>query len=293
MAAGRHKIRATAPSQWQLAVAAVVAASLIVAVAGDAFLAPVRPALMAEPTSAAGLFRPVGVRTALEVQGSSCTSGFSIVKVAASVTLLFVAASKTRQKSSKVRKQAATIRYGHAVAFDYASLHALPSMQKPVPLTIQPPIQETAEIAHLTVNNLIETSAVMAAPEFRSLASEAVPRVAASATVHVAEALYPRARPSAAQIAGGARRPRTHHKSRTFRTARHATGRRLVERVVSQPAVRTYDASRLRKQIQMGIRRSGALSSCGTGRELKTASGSEGADATRILNFVPSHQWIL
>eukprot|EP00441_Pelagodinium_beii_P047070 CAMPEP_0197622832 /NCGR_PEP_ID=MMETSP1338-20131121/2961_1 /TAXON_ID=43686 ORGANISM="Pelagodinium beii, Strain RCC1491" /NCGR_SAMPLE_ID=MMETSP1338 /ASSEMBLY_ACC=CAM_ASM_000754 /LENGTH=315 /DNA_ID=CAMNT_0043192591 /DNA_START=34 /DNA_END=978 /DNA_ORIENTATION=+ len=292
MAAGRYNMRSTAPAQWQLAAAAFVAANLIFAFTGEAFLAPSRPASLAQPVSIAGQPRPAGVRSALGVKESD-TSSSSMLKVAASVALLCVAASKTyHSKASKISKKAVTVHCARVVRFDHTALHALPDMGVPVATSTVHPQASAAMGVHMTVDNLIETSNPPASPELPSFAVEDVFTVAAAAAPVIPApevAIRAQATPVAARLVGGVRRPSISYKSRTSRTARHATGRRLVERSEHQAVPDlAFDASRITTKIQLGLRNSSSRCIqpvC----ESTMAFGPEGSEVSYIVNFVPAH----
>lgn len=93
----------------------------------------------------------------------------------------------------------------------------------------------------------------------------------------------------AACFAAGARRSsgrtRTAGAARRARAARRAVGQRLCEASAVQPMTSTFDASKTRTKIQLGLRVSSCMRS-ESGRESKVSSGVEGSEMGTCLNFV-------
>jgi len=91
----------------------------------------------------------------------------------------------------------------------------------------------------------------------------------------------------AARFVAGARRSQSHRtaeKSRG-RAARRAVGQRLCETVAVHTTSQTFDASKTRTKIQLGLRVSSCMRS-ESGRESKVSSGVEGSEMGTCLNFV-------
>lgn len=92
----------------------------------------------------------------------------------------------------------------------------------------------------------------------------------------------------AARFVAGARRSQSHRTagpSRSFRAARRAVGQRLCETVAVHTTSQTFDASKTRTKIQLGLRVSSCMRS-ESGRESKVSSGVEGSEMGTCLNFV-------
>lgn len=99
----------------------------------------------------------------------------------------------------------------------------------------------------------------------------------------------------AARFAAGARRSSKNGRTRTAgaaarraraaRAARRAVGQRLCEASAVQPMTSTFDASKTRTKIQLGLRVSSCMRS-ESGRESKVSSGVEGSEMGTCLNFV-------
>lgn len=261
---------------------ALLAASCLLLVAvGDAFVSasPSQKVTTPKPTWEVKTAQPTNRNGGLATPNTQV----SFFKAAASVALLCLAA--TRMSKNKTSK---------------SSLRCVVGMTPPSTVTTtSATITKTTQMEDLLQFGDQPTETVMppAVPMPLSMDAKtvmcAVESETATITSTATTAAFCGAR--AARFAAGARRSSKNGRTRTAgaaarraraaRAARRAVGQRLCEASAVQPMTSTFDASKTRTKIQLGLRVSSCMRS-ESGRESKVSSGVEGSEMGTCLNFV-------
>ena len=144
----------------------------------------------------------------------------------------------------------------------------------------------------LSLPEILEPS--LAVPDSRTVATQATVATPATPTSTTSATSATSAKSFAclcgklgsARLVAGARHAQHRH-ARCFsgKAARRAVGRHLCERVVAPVLPSSFDASKTRTKIQLGLRVSSCMRS-ESGRESKLSSGVEGSEMGTCLNFV-------
>lgn len=233
-------------------VALLVAGCLLLAAVGDAFVS-VSPSLQVttpKPTwevTAQPAHRNGGL--------AKPNTQVSLFKAAASVALLCLAASRTKSKSK------ASVRY--------AVVGMTMSTTNPCTPPKAPQMEDLLQF---------DQEAEVAIP-ISAISMETVTSVDSETTTSFCGKC-------AARFVAGARRSQNHRTaSSRGRAARRAVGQRLCETVAVHTTSQTFDASKTRTKIQLGLRVSSCMRS-ESGRESKVSSGVEGSEMGTCLNFV-------
>mmetsp|Transcript_44781 Transcript_44781/g.83666 ORF Transcript_44781/g.83666 Transcript_44781/m.83666 type:complete len:301 (-) Transcript_44781:195-1097(-) len=267
----------TMPSFLLSAAAAAVAGLLLLVSLEDAFVGPApSSARSTVPTWQTKQVAPtaIGLNTPDQDVG--------LFKTAASAALLCLAAARMIKgrchKPATVRRAVVSLTLGATTPSAKNIVVHLPD----VPCQFE----ETA-----TVDTLVDTTPVVQSipsfPELIFLDSD-TPSLAVTPGVDSPALLCGKPRP--ARFAAGARRSQRaqraqQHSRRASRASRRAVGRQLCERLVSTTVPTSFDASKMRTKIQLGLRVSSCMRS-ESGRESKVSSGVEGSEMGTCLNFV-------
>ena len=272
------------------ATAACVASCLLLVTIGDAFVSSVPTSVRATaPWQARQLATPTGSTFV-----SPADQKLSIFRTAASAALLCLAATRLikgkSQKSSVVRKVVIRLNAG-----------ATAVAEKP-PVDLPPKFEEPVAIVETLVETIVDTPpSITRLPELISLDSHTPSLTLAPATSGVGVASLATAsaattlaansaclcgRLRSARFAAGARHAQHRHARRaSSKASRRAVGRHLCERAVTAASPSSFDASKTRTKIQLGLRVSSCMRS-ESGRESKLSSGVEGSEMGTCLNFV-------
>ena len=250
--------------------AVLVASCLLLATVGDAFVSYVSVSSVTTPTTPKPTWE---VKAAQPTNRGLATQNtqVSLFKAVASVALLCLAASRVSTKTSK------------------SSIRCVVGMTAPSTVTSTVTIPKATEMEDLLQfeDQPAATNVISEAPAVTAkTAMSAAPEIESEPTAATATGkTFCGAR---ARFAAGARRSHHHH-SRTAsgRAARRAVGQQLIEAcAVHQPTPsETFDASKTRTKIQLGLRVSSCMRS-ESGRESKVSSGVEGSEMGTCLNFV-------
>ena len=256
--------------------ALLAASCLLLVTVGDAFVSasPSFQVTTPKPTWEVKTAQPTNRNGGLATPNTQV----SFFKAAASVALLCLAA--TRMSKNKTSK---------------SSLRCVVGMTPPSTVTTtSATIAKTTQMEDLLQFEDQPTETLMPPAVPMPLVSMdaktmmcAVESETAATTTTTTTAAFCGAR--AACFAAGARRSsgrtRTAGAARRARAARRAVGQRLCEASAVQPMTSTFDASKTRTKIQLGLRVSSCMRS-ESGRESKVSSGVEGSEMGTCLNFV-------
>lgn len=265
-------------------VALLVAGCLLIATAGDAFVAS-RSFQVTTPTQPT---HPSEVKTTQPARSGFVAPErqFSLFKAAASVALLCLAATR-----SKSRSKSPSIRYAvvgmtstlpskslspsmDLMQFDDSAAKEAQPCAKSIPVIsmdtepLAAPCAEPAPVMSLDATPL-----------------SCVPSVKSDDTqTPLGDSLCGK---NPARFVAGARRGQSHARTASAgRAARRAVGQRLCASMQHAPMPSTFDASKTRTKIQLGLRVSSCMRS-EAGRESKVSSGVEGSEMMgTCLNFV-------
>ena len=196
------------------------------------------------------------------------TPQVSLFKAAASVALLCLAAGRRMSKS----KSKASIRY--------AVVGMTTSTTNPCTQNTPPKAPQMEDLLQFD-----QVEAEVATP-ISPISMETVTVVTSDAVD--SETTVPSfCGKCAARFVAGARRSQSHRTAGPSRgrAARRAVGQRLCETVAVHTTSQTFDASKTRTKIQLGLRVSSCMRS-ESGRESKVSSGVEGSEMGTCLNFV-------
>jgi len=211
-------------------VAALIAAVSLAAAAGEAFVAsgPSAPYALRSPSHANV---QVPVSTA-RVQSSTSAPWW---KAGASIALLSMAAVGLRTKPRAAKT--------HVVRLACSSIPEAPVVRE-----VAMPAQEMPMVV-----NLIDMDSP---PQMSVATAPAVPTLEDHVEVSATQAAATFTGPTAARFIGGSRfrSSRARHAARFGRSARRAVGQRLVEGPTKVVLPTSFDVSRLRTQIQNGLR---------------------------------------
>eukprot|EP00434_Breviolum_minutum_P009810 symbB.v1.2.008640.t1/scaffold540.1/size189765/5 len=248
-------------------VAVLVAGCLLLAAVGDAFVSvsPSHQVTTPKPTwevTAQPAHRNGGLATP--------NTQVSLFKAAASVALLCLAAGRRMGPKSKATK--ASIRY--------AVVGMTTSTTNPCTQNTPPKAPQMEDLLQFD-----QVEAEVATP-ISPISMETVTVVTSDAVD--SETTVPSfCGKCAARFVAGARRSQSHRTAGPSRgrAARRAVGQRLCETVAVHTTSQTFDASKTRTKIQLGLRVSSCMRS-ESGRESKVSSGVEGSEMGTCLNFV-------
>mmetsp|Transcript_64807 Transcript_64807/g.154694 ORF Transcript_64807/g.154694 Transcript_64807/m.154694 type:complete len:288 (+) Transcript_64807:50-913(+) len=237
-------------------VALIVASCLLLATAGDAFAAS-RSAVQA-PTAQ---WHVSSAQPVERVQLMTSSNQGSAFKAAASLALLCLAAtrlSKGRSSKSSSTRQA-------VVCFS-------------APAAVKPQQMDLLEVDCPVIMHVIPEHEPFLVQEL--LEGTPIPCESPGSTSR------PALCGKCARFVAGARRSHTNSaRASRARAARRAVGQRLCERAVPPAHSSTFDASKTRTKIQLGLRVSSCMRS-ESGRESKMSSGVEGSEMGTCLIFV-------
>lgn len=269
--------RSTSKGRGAASIALLVASCLLLlATVGETFVSS--PSLQVSPSSTweVKAAQPVNRHGGLGTPNTQA----SLFKAAASVALLCVAATKCVSKN-KTPKSSVRCVVGMTAPSTVTSTTSAP------PKSIQ--MEDLLKFEDQPAENVIPEVPVAPASTpviFAKTVTCAVPvESEAPAVAAFCGALR------AARFAAGARRNGSRHartsSGRAGRAARRAVGQRLCEAfAVHQPMpFESFDASKTRGKIQLGLRVSSCMRS-ESGRESKVSSGVDGSEMGTCLNFV-------
>ena len=262
--------------------ALLAASCLLLGTVGDAFVSasPSFQVTTPKPTWEVKTAQPTNRNGGLVTPNTQV----SLFKAAASVALLCLAAtrmSKTKTSKSSLRcvmgmTPPSTVTTTSATIAKTTPMEDLLQFEDQPTETVMPPAVPMPLIS-------MDAKTVMCAVESETATTT-------TTTTSTTTAAFCRAR--AACFAAGARRSsgRTRtagaaRRARAARAARRAVGQRLCEASAVQPMTSTFDASKTRTKIQLGLRVSSCMRS-ESGRESKVSSGVEGSEMGTCLNFV-------
>ena len=223
--------------------------------------------LKKSPTDLVDFFSGLESETSSEItkptpqgpRGKFSSPKVSLFKAAASVALLCVAASRTKSKSK------ASIRYA-VVGMTMSTTNP-----EKLPPKAPTPMEDLLQFDQVEAEVAIPISVISMETVVTSDDSETTTSFCGKC---------------AARFVAGARRSQSHRTaSSRGRAARRAVGQRLCETVAAHTTSQTFDASKTRTKIQLGLRVSSCMRS-ESGRESKVSSGVEGSEMGTCLNFV-------
>ena len=271
-------------------VALLVAGCLLIATAGDAFVASrsfqvTTPA--SQPAPLAGdvkMTQPAGRHASVMSNGQ-----MNLFKAATSVALLCLAAKRmSKSRSSK----APSIRYA---AVRMTSTPTIPST--PIDLMQLDQLDEVAPAAQPYAESIpvisMDAEPVAFAPAKPvPLPSVTMPMACAPSVESPSQtSADPLCGKSPARYVAGARRGQGQKRraASSGRAARRAVGQQLCASLEPCPTSMTFDASKTRTKIQLGLRVSPCMRS-EAGRESKVSCGLELSEMGTCRNFV-AHDW--